>query len=75
VSFLGGGLRQVDLLRGDLLMHEGWRARLSFLGGHLFPNASYMKSIYPRWPAAVLPIAYIDRIVRGAPKWFRRPAE
>jgi hypothetical protein len=41
----------------------------------MFPNAAYMKSMYPRWPAAALPLAYIHRIVRGAPKWLRRPAD
>ena len=71
VRFLGGGLRQVDVLRGDLATLSGWRARLALVGGHLFPNAAYMKSMYPRWPAAALPFAYIHRIVRGAPKWFR----
>jgi hypothetical protein len=75
VRFLGGGLRQVDVLRGDLATLSGWRARLALVGGHLFPNAAYMKSMYPRWPAAALPFAYLHRIVRGAPKWFRRPAD
>jgi hypothetical protein len=72
VRFLGGGLRQVDLLRGDLSMLEGWRARVALLGGHLFPSAAYMQSRYPGWPAVALPFAYVHRIVRGAPKWFRR---
>jgi hypothetical protein len=72
LSFLGGALRQVDLLRGDLNVLDGWRARIELVAGHLFPTAAYMRSMYPRWPAAALPIAYIDRIVRGAPKWFRR---
>ena len=72
VRFLSGGLRQVDLLRGDLSVLQGWRARLALLGGHLFPSAAYMQSRYPRWPAAALPLAYVHRIVRGAPKWFRR---
>jgi hypothetical protein len=75
VRFLGGGLRQVDVLRGDLATLKGWRARVAMVGGHMFPNAAYMKSIYPRWPAAALPLAYLHRIVRGAPKWFRRPAD
>ena len=75
VRFLGGGLRQVDVLRGDLATLSGWRARVALVGAHLFPNGAYMKSMYPRWPAAALPFAYIHRIVRGAPKWFRRPAD
>jgi hypothetical protein len=73
-GFLGGGLRQIDLLRSDFSTLGGWRARLSLLGGHLFPNPRYVRSLYPRWPAVALPLAYLDRIVRGAPKWFRRPS-
>jgi hypothetical protein len=71
--FLCGDLRQVDLLQTDLLTLCGWRARLALVGQHLFPSAAYMQSVYPRCPAAVLPLAYVHRIVRGAPKWFRRP--
>jgi len=73
-DFLRAGLRQIDLLRSDLSTVGGWRARLALLGGHLFPNSRYMRSLYPSWPAVTLPIAYLDRIVRGAPKWFRRPS-
>jgi hypothetical protein len=69
--FLGGGLRHVDLLQTDLLALGGWRARLALVWQHLFPSAAYMQSAYPRYPAAVLPLAYVHRIVRGAPKWFR----
>jgi hypothetical protein len=74
-TFLRGGMRQVDLLRSDLSTVRNWRAGLALMRAHLFPNAVYVKSMYPRWPAAALPFAYIDRIVRGAPKWFRGPAE
>ena len=73
--FLGGDLRQVDLLQTDLMTLRGWRARLRLVGEHLFPPAAYMRSAYPRWPAAVLPLAYVCRIVRGAPKWFRGPGD
>ena len=69
-----GGLRLVDLVRTDLRALEGWRARVTLVGEHLFPSAAYMQSAYPRCPAAVLPLAYVHRIVRGAPKWFRRPS-
>lgn len=75
VRFLGGGMRQVDVLRGDLATLSGWRARIALVAGHLFPSPAYMQSMYPRCPAVALPFAYIDRIVRGAPKWFRRPAK
>jgi len=74
-TFLRGGMRQVDLLRSDLSTVSNWRARFALVSAHLFPNAAYVKSMYPRWPTAALPFAYIDRIVRGAPKWFRGPVE
>ena len=74
-TFLRGGMRQVDLLRSDLSAVKTWRAGIALMSAHLFPNAAYVKSQYPRWPAAALPFAYIDRIVRGAPKWFRGPVE
>jgi hypothetical protein len=69
--FLRSGMRQVDLLRSDLSAVSSWRAGLALVSAHLFPSASYVRSVYPRWPAVALPFAYIDRIVRGAPKWFR----
>jgi hypothetical protein len=72
--FLGGGLRQVDLLRCDLSVLRGWAERLALIGGHLFPPATYMRSAYPLCPGTLLPLAYVHRIVRGAPKWFRRPS-
>jgi hypothetical protein len=74
-TFLHGGMRQVDLLRSDLSTVRHWRAGLALMRAHLFPNAAYVKSKYPRWPAAALPLAYLDRIVRGAPKWFRGQVE
>lgn len=70
--FLGGGLRLVDILRADLTM-LGWRRGATLLREHLFPPADYMRSIYRGWPAALLPAAYLHRIVHGAPKWLRRP--
>jgi hypothetical protein len=73
-TFLRSGMRQVDLLRSDLSSVRNWRAGLALMSAHLFPTAAYVKSMYPRWPAVALPFAYIDRIVRGAPKWFRGPA-
>lgn len=74
-NFLGGRMRQVDLLRRDLSAVGGWRARLQLLGAHLVPSSAYMRSVYPRWPAFTLPLAYIHRMVRGAPAWFRHPSE
>jgi hypothetical protein len=71
---VGGDLRLVDLLRADLAATAGWRARITLVSEHLFPARSYMRSVYGRWPAALLPLAYAHRIVRGAPKWFRTPS-
>ncbi|MGH9140471.1 MAG: nucleotidyltransferase family protein [Vicinamibacterales bacterium] len=74
-DFLGGGMRQVDILHRDLIAVGGWSARLQLLGAHLVPSAVYMKSIYPHCPSFMLPLAYLHRMVRGAPEWFRRPVE
>jgi hypothetical protein len=68
-----GGLRQFDVLRTDLSVLGGWRPGLALVAEHLFPPPAYMRSIYPGCPVAALPLAYVFRIVRGAPKWFRRP--
>ncbi len=73
--FLRGGTRQIELLGFELATAGNWRARVALVSAHLFPDAAYVRSIYPRWPAAALPLAYLDRIVRGSPKWFRRAAE
>ena len=72
-QFLGGHLRMVDLLHADLAATRAWRARVTLVREHLFPSRSYMDSAYARWPAALLPLTYAHRILRGAPKWFRRP--
>lgn len=70
--FLEGNRRQVDLVVNDLQALPTWRARLSLLREHLFPDAAYMRSAFPQWPAVALPLAYAVRIVRGVPKWIRR---
>jgi hypothetical protein len=71
--FVGGGLRMVDVVRADLEATPTWHARARLVCEHVFPARAYMRSAYARWPAALLPLAYAHRIVRGAPKWFRRP--
>jgi hypothetical protein len=71
-AFLGGGLRQVDILRADLAATPHWYQRVRLLREHLFPAAAYMRQRYPRWPAALLALAYVHRVLRGAPRWFRR---
>jgi len=70
--FLGGGLSQTDILRTDLAS-LGWRHGMALLREHLFPSVTYMRSLYDRWPRALLPAAYLHRIACGAPKWLRRP--
>jgi len=72
--FIGGGLRLVDIATADLRATPGWSRRLQFAREHLLPGPAYMRRLYPRCPGAILPLAYVHRIVRGAPKWFRRPA-
>ncbi len=69
-AFLGGPSAVAVL--GQDLRGLGWRDRLRLVAEHLFPPATYMRARYPGWPDPLLPLAYVDRIVRGAPKWFRR---
>jgi hypothetical protein len=70
--FVGGHLRMIDVVRADLGTTSGWRDRAALLREHLFPSRRYMRALYTRWPSVLLPLAYVDRIVRGAPKWLRR---
>ena len=69
---LGSPARTIDLVLTDLRALPSSRARLQLLAEHLIPSASYMRRAYPRCPPTLLPLAYAYRIVRGAPKWFRR---
>ena len=69
--FVGGGLRQIEILKSDLIA-TAWGSKLQLLREHLFPPTSYMRERYPRWPAVLLPLAYARRILVGAPRWFRR---
>lgn len=71
--FVGGHLRMIDVMRADLGTTTGWRDRATLLREHLFPSSTYMRALYTRCPPLLLPLAYVDRIARGAPKWFRRP--
>ncbi len=75
-QFIGGQLRFVDVVRADLSASRSWLERAALLREHLFPAPAYMRAIYPRCrPALLLPLAYCDRILRGAPKWFRRRSQ
>jgi hypothetical protein len=69
--FLGPGLRPFDVLLDDLRVLRGWRARLTLLKEHLFPDSIYMRRTYARGSSAPLLWLYCRRIVTGAAKWFR----
>jgi Uncharacterised nucleotidyltransferase len=71
-AFLGGGLRQVDILKADLAATPGWRSRLILLREHLFPRAAFMYERYGTRTRLALPWLYLHRAVTGLPKWFRR---
>ncbi len=70
--FIGGRARFLDVVRADLASVGRWGDRARLLREHLFPSRQYMRARYAGSPARLLPLAYLDRIVRGAPKWFRR---
>jgi hypothetical protein len=72
-AFLSGDLRLVDLLGHDLSALPSWRSRLALLREHVLPSAAYMRVTYAPGSRIPLPLLYASRIVRGAPKWFRRP--
>jgi hypothetical protein len=67
-----GGARPIATLRADLTSMSDWRLALRLLGERVVPSRHYMRALYPRWPAPLLWLAYVDRLVRGTPKWFRR---
>jgi hypothetical protein len=69
---IGGGSRQVDLVLSDLAALPSFRTRARLVYEHLFPNRAYIRAKYERWPVVLLPLAYVDRIARGASKWLRR---
>jgi hypothetical protein len=68
----GGRSRMIDVAFADWHALPDRRARLQLLAEHMLPPASYMRRVYPRCPAPLLPFAYAYRIARGAPRWFRR---
>jgi hypothetical protein len=71
-AFLGGGLRQVDILRANLTATPLWPDRLQLVREHLFPRAAFMYERYDTRRRLALPWLYARRIVTGLPKWFRR---
>jgi len=66
------GVRPITTLQADLARFPGWRIPLRMLGERVLPSPAYIRTLYPRWPRALLWLAYVDRLVRGTPKWFRR---
>ena len=66
-----GGASAISVLATDLGTLP-WRDRAQLLREHLFPSTEYMRAKYREWPDALLPVAYLHRIVRGAPRWFGR---
>ncbi|HEV3217122.1 MAG TPA: nucleotidyltransferase family protein [Vicinamibacterales bacterium] len=69
-AFLSPDASQVSLLQQDWRALRGLKPRLRLLREHLFPPVAYVRTVYPRIPAALVPLAYLLRVVRGAPKWF-----
>lgn len=70
--FIGGAAPAITLT-ADLRTLPTWRSRVQLIAEHLFPSLDYMRARYPGWPPLLLPLAYVDRMVRGAPTWLRRP--
>ena len=68
---LGQRTRMIDVALTDFRTLPTSRARLQLLAEHLMPPVSYMRRAYPRCPAPLLPFAYVYRVARGAPRWFR----
>jgi hypothetical protein len=67
-----GGARPIATLHADLTRVSKWGAALRLLGERVVPSRRYMRALYPRWPRMLLWLAYLDRLMRGTPKWFRR---
>lgn len=68
----GPETRTLDVFTADWRALSSARARLRLLREHLFPAMSFIHDRYPSCPAPLLPLAYVYRIIRGAPKWLAR---
>ena len=71
-QLVGGRTRTVDVFLSDIRSLPDWPARMRLVREHLFPPRAYMRRLYADWNATMLPIAYVHRLLRGGPKWFRR---
>lgn len=69
-AFLSPEANQMELARQDWRELKGVLPRLRLVRQHLFPPAAYIRSLYPRVPTLLLPLAYTVRVLRGAPRWF-----
>jgi hypothetical protein len=67
-----GPWTQARLLRLDLDALPDWKTRSRLIREHLLPSGSYMRERYGVRSNLMLPAWYIWRVLRGAPKWFRR---
>jgi len=66
------GLRQVDVLVGDLRALRSWGHRWQLIKEHVFPPARYMRDVYAPSSRAPLSVLYARRAVLGARKWLVR---
>lgn len=71
-TFLGGRLREIDIQLSNFRSLRNWRARWQLVLEHMFPAPTYVLNAYNVVNRAWLPALYAHRIVRGAPRWFRR---
>jgi hypothetical protein len=69
--FLERGRSHAQLVASDLTASGSLTTRARIVREHLFPGVGYMRTQFPRWPAPLLPFAYVYRIARGAPRWLR----
>ena len=69
---VGRQSRTVDVFLSDMTALPDWPSRIELVREHLFPPRAYMRRLYAEWNSAMLPIAYVHRILCGSPKWFRR---
>jgi hypothetical protein len=70
--FLRGPMRQIDILKQDLVATPRLWQRVQIVGEHLFPSSSFMYERYGTRRKFALPLLYAHRIVTGLPKWFGR---
>jgi hypothetical protein len=56
----------------ELLRREGWRSRLDLTRAYFFPAPAYMRERYGLRHSALLPAAYLYRLLRAVAVPFRR---